>query len=139
MKRQKKQCVFVYGTLKVADLRRLILDRDIPAVSAVLYDYTLKERDGFYFVSSEEGEQVKGSVICLTEAELEICDKWEEVPLYERIRVSVIINGKKYMVWVYVRNNTEGIPVTSNKGSGIDINDVIRQISDFKKELNTSS
>jgi gamma-glutamylcyclotransferase (GGCT)/AIG2-like uncharacterized protein YtfP len=130
--------LFVYGTLMDSEMRKTLFDRDVLEMQAILKDYILKENDDFYFVSEKEGENVEGAVICLSENELLICDQWEEIPFYERIKVCVKIEKKPKEVWVYVRNITEGKKVVKNNASSLSRDSVINHITDFKNQLNSN-
>jgi gamma-glutamylcyclotransferase (GGCT)/AIG2-like uncharacterized protein YtfP len=127
--------LFVYGTLKDPEMRKLLLNRDISEKQAILNDYVLKEDGDYYFIAKEKNHQVQGSVISISDDELLICDAWEDVPFYERVIVSVNIGGEFKNVWVYIRKTNKGKIVLCNKISNLDRDYVINQIINFKKNI----
>ena len=83
-----EQYLFAFGKLLDVDITTTLLNREIEEIPAILNDYVLKEDGHYYFITEESGEKVDGVIISLTADELLICDRWEEVPFYERIIVS---------------------------------------------------
>jgi len=133
-----KHYLFVYGTLMDYEMRMTLFNREIEIISAFLKNYTLKENGDFYFISEEKGEQVEGLVLGLTEEELLICDQWEEIPYYDRKIVIANTEDDSLEVFVYTRINSEGQKVVKNTVSSLSREYVIKQIGDFKYQLNTN-
>lgn len=97
------QKLFVYGTLKNKKIRKHIFRRDTDAEPATLPNYTKRKGNLYYFVREREGDEVQGLLLTLTNDELEITDRYENVPLlYTRKEVNVIVNGKIEKAWTYV-------------------------------------
>lgn len=113
-----KELLFVYGTLKDKDVQKLLFDKELNFIKARLSDWAVfEDDDGYYYISRSKGDVVEGLVLELNIKQLEIADKWEEVPIYNREKVKVIINepNKKETVWAYTKENYENNKKVSDR------------------------
>ncbi|QTP59066.1 gamma-glutamylcyclotransferase [Billgrantia antri] len=89
--------VFVYGTLRFAPIRWLVMGRAGEADPAVLEGYRREGLD----LTEAPGERVAGEVIEVDAGELERLDRYERLGIrYERVPTR-LADGR--MVWVYRR------------------------------------
>lgn len=89
--------VFVYGTLRLAPIRWVVMGRAGQAEPAVLEGF---RRDGLD-LTEVPGERVEGEVIVVDADELERLDRYERLGIrYERVPVR-LADGR--MAWVYRR------------------------------------
>jgi gamma-glutamylcyclotransferase (GGCT)/AIG2-like uncharacterized protein YtfP len=99
--------LFAYGTLRDAEYQQALFGRALPTRPAMLPDWLAVIAEGGYLtVVRAPGETVTGNLVTLTDAELAIADAWEEVPLYERLRVEADANDAIVPAWLYVRSTT---------------------------------
>lgn len=89
--------VFVYGTLRFASIRWLVLGRAGDTMPAVLPGY---RRDGLD-IGPQARSEVRGVVLEVDADELRRLDRYERLGIrYERIRVTLADGGQ---AWVYRR------------------------------------
>ncbi|WP_040241179.1 MULTISPECIES: gamma-glutamylcyclotransferase family protein [Chromohalobacter] len=89
--------VFVYGTLRYAPIRWLVMGRAGTATPATLQGYTRDELD----ISPAPNEQVDGYTLSVTSDELKRLDRYEHLgERYRRVNVK-LHNGQS--AWVYRR------------------------------------
>ncbi len=103
------QYLFVYGSLLDPVIQKQLFNRTpIPEGQAILYNWKKHTHEEYPFIKAEEGAKVKGEIIVLTEKELSIADKWEEVPgVYQRKKLLVqLMDGSQLKAWVYTRKST---------------------------------
>lgn len=96
----------MYGTLRDAEFQRALFDHALPARPATLPGWVaVVAESGYLTVVRAPGESVRGDLIELDDAELAVADGWEEVPLYERLRLEArCSDGDPVECWVYVRS-----------------------------------
>jgi gamma-glutamylcyclotransferase (GGCT)/AIG2-like uncharacterized protein YtfP len=97
--------VFAYGTLRDAQYQQALFDAPMPMRPATLADWQIVVHEGgFLTLIPAPGEIVHGDLVQLDDEALAIADAWEEVPLYERLRVEACAaGGAPVACWVYVR------------------------------------
>jgi gamma-glutamylcyclotransferase (GGCT)/AIG2-like uncharacterized protein YtfP len=97
--------VFAYGTLRDAQYQQALFDATMPMRPATLVDWQIVVHEGgFLTLIRAPGELVYGDLVLLDEEALAIADAWEEVPLYQRLRVeATAADGAPVPCWVYVR------------------------------------
>jgi gamma-glutamylcyclotransferase (GGCT)/AIG2-like uncharacterized protein YtfP len=89
--------VFVYGTLRFAPLRWVVMGRAGESEPAVLEDFRREGLD----LAEAPGKRVEGEVIEVSAQELARLDRYERLGLrYERVRLR-LADGRE--VWVYRR------------------------------------
>ena len=95
--------LFIYGTLKLPEVQRQIIGREVELVSDTLNGYTTQPVviDGVEYrtLVTEENAQVEGAVISVTSGELARIDAYEP-PEYNRIKV---VTTSSKPAWVYVK------------------------------------
>ena len=97
--------VFAYGTLKEAEIRRELLNRNVPAVKDGLPGFILEKicLDGILYPIAVRDPYSKktlhGEVFRVTLQEVRIIDDYES-DAYKRIKVN-LNSGRK--AWLYVR------------------------------------
>jgi acyl-CoA thioesterase-1 len=96
--------LFAYGTLRDASYREALFDRILPTRPATLAGWrAVVETGGYLTIVRAPGETLRGELLSLDDAALAVADAWEEVPLYERLRVEAQAEGAAVPCWVYVR------------------------------------
>jgi gamma-glutamylcyclotransferase (GGCT)/AIG2-like uncharacterized protein YtfP len=97
--------VFAYGTLRDAEYQQALFDRTLPMRPATLPGWLAVVAEGGYLtVVRAAAETLTGDLVTLAAAELTLADAWEEVPLYERLRVQAhSASGTPVAAWLYVR------------------------------------
>lgn len=130
-KNSDSHALFVYGTLKDAEMRRALFRGEIACQEAVLPDYVLRADGGFFFVRPEQGSKVSGLILQLSEAQLLLADQWEEVPLYSRIKATALAGGRSAEVWVYARFGLSGKPADGLAVSSLSRDVVLGMITQF--------
>jgi hypothetical protein len=117
------EALFVYGTLLDPEVQRALFDRDIPGDPAILEGWAVyrSRTDGFLFIKPSGSDRASGLVLLLSPDELRIADAWEDVPLYQRERVTVAAGD----VWTYTRRDGDGIKYEGSEASGHDRQQVI--------------
>ncbi|MCK0744993.1 gamma-glutamylcyclotransferase family protein [Chromohalobacter nigrandesensis] len=96
-RRLEHHTVFVYGTLRYAPIRWLIMGRAGTATPATLRGYTRDELD----ISPAANAQVDGYTLSVTNDELKKLDRYEHLgERYRRINVK-LASGQS--AWVYQR------------------------------------
>ncbi|MDO8863403.1 gamma-glutamylcyclotransferase family protein [Haliea sp. E1-2-M8] len=92
-----EQQVFVYGTLRNALVRRLVLGRPVATEEAFLPDYRKQGLD----IEPQPGAGVHGEVLTLEPPGLRRLDRYERLGIrYERVQATL---GDGRQVWVYRR------------------------------------
>jgi gamma-glutamylcyclotransferase (GGCT)/AIG2-like uncharacterized protein YtfP len=132
-------CLFVYGTLKDAEMRRALFGAEVPHREGVLANYRLQSSDGFFFVAPHPHSEVRGLVLDLTEDQLLLADQWEEIPFYSRTIARVSCNGHPCEAWVYTRPGVSGVPADPSAASTMPKDEVLGLIGDFRHQLSGSS
>ncbi len=96
--------LFVYGSLLDAARRRKLLGRNAPTVAARLIGYERRRRRFFYVIERADAVTAGLVLLDLRVSDLEILDRYEEVPrLYRRERADVIdAGGRSLRCWVYL-------------------------------------
>lgn len=102
--------VFAYGTLRDARYLTALFDRIPPCTDATLAGWRVVVAEGGYFSVVEDPHgSVAGTLVTLSEADLERADRWEDVPLYARRRVTARGAGHTATpCWLYVRETAAG-------------------------------
>lgn len=98
--------IFAYGTLLEPDIQLQLFGRQLEAEStALLNNYRKYTHEKYPYILPSKGSLVEGKIIFLTKAELEIADRWEEVPVaYTRQKVQVKEgNHTLTEVWAYIK------------------------------------
>lgn len=97
--------LFVYGTLRDAEYQRALFGRTLPARPATLPDWAaVVAENGYLTIVPAPGERVDGDLITLDGDALALADAWEEVPVYERLRIEARDReGAAVPAFVYVR------------------------------------
>ena len=97
--------LFAYGTLRDSEYQQALFDRTLPTRPATLPDWLAVVAEGGYLtLVRAPGETVTGDLVTLDDAALAMADAWEEVPLYERLRVEArTADEVSVPAWVYVR------------------------------------
>ncbi|WKY44919.1 gamma-glutamylcyclotransferase family protein [Eubacteriaceae bacterium ES2] len=97
------ELLFSYGTLREEFIQKKIFGRSIPSKAAKLEQHQLKmDADGFFYLVP--GNQcVYGRILQLSNIDLLRADQWEEVPVYERERIEVEVDGQMVEVWTYLK------------------------------------
>ena len=95
--------LFVYGTLKLPEIQREIIGREVELLSATLMGYKTEpvmiDRAEYRILVPDQGSEVEGALISITKDELTRIDRYEPED-YKRI--SVTVNCGK-TAWVYVK------------------------------------
>ena len=102
--------MFAYGTLRDAEYRRALFERELPARPATLSGWCAVVADGGYLTLVRAADEtVSGDLITVDDAALALADAWEEVPLYERHSVKAHdASGSGVLAFVYVRPTASG-------------------------------
>lgn len=102
--------LFSYGTLTDGDIQKALFGTAVPSESAVLLDWSVfLGGDGYLFIKPDKGGLVGGCLLKLTQKQLETADLWEEVPVYTRETVSVLlVSGEKANAWAYIKRYARG-------------------------------
>ena len=102
--------LFSYGTLMDSDIQSALFGRSVPCEKAVLHGWArYLSADGYIFIKPEKGDRVGGVLLYLSNHELGTADLWEEVPVYDRERVSVTLpDDDRQSVWAYTRRSADG-------------------------------
>ncbi|MGQ4879842.1 gamma-glutamylcyclotransferase family protein [Billgrantia sp. LNSP4103-1] len=92
-----EHAVFVYGTLRLAPIRWLVMGRAGEAEPAVLEGFRREGLD----LTPAPGERVEGEIIVVDADELERLDRYERLGIrYERVPMQL---ADDRMAWVYRR------------------------------------
>lgn len=83
---------------------------------AVLPGWTLHVApEGWLFIKPEPAGIISGSLLELDAAALQAADLWEEVPtLYQREKITVLLDGDQQEAWAYTRRTAAGVPHSGN-------------------------
>lgn len=101
--------VFCYGTLQLPRYQRRLFGRSIPATPAILRGWQLRMGfDGYRFICPSPHKTLRGSLIWLTPQQLKIADRWEDVPYYQREKVTVRARYRGANIWAYTRRRGKG-------------------------------
>ena len=98
--------LFTYGTLRDDDVQLALFDRTCPTVPALLRDWAVfcSPSTGYVFIKPMAAGKVRGLIIRLSAAEIQLADAWEEVPRYRREPLIVESeDGAGLSAWVYTR------------------------------------
>lgn len=103
--------LFVYGTLKDPELRRRLLGEVAEIRPAELRGYAASQaRDGWQTLVESPQGVVAGELLTLSDEQLWSCDQWEEIPMYQRRKVSVTSAGVAVDAWAFVHKFPGRIP-----------------------------
>ena len=108
-----KILLFSYGTLSNPKYIQLLLKRvpEYTAASLPGYGLFVHPKNGYLFVKPAPNQSVKGQLFEISDQELQLLDRWEEVPLYQReLKMVGTGNGQKVEAFVYTQINTTGLP-----------------------------
>ena len=113
----KKILIFSYGTLSNPKYIELLIERVPYFTPATLSGYGcfLHPQNGYLFVKPEPNGEVSGTLLTVSQAELELIDLWEDVPFYSREKLIVKTEQGLVEAFVYTQNNSEGIPLEKAK------------------------
>jgi gamma-glutamylcyclotransferase (GGCT)/AIG2-like uncharacterized protein YtfP len=126
--------LFAYGTLRDAEYQQALFDRVLPMRPATLPDWIAVVAEGGYLtLVRAPGESVSGDLVTLDDAALALADAWEEVPLYERLRIVVHApNGDSVPAWVYVRPSASRERAPAGMLARPERSEVLAQIRDCR-------
>ena len=129
---EKRPLLFSYGTLKDPEIQKALFGHQLEMRQAFLKDWRLySAADGYFFIKQENGFSVEGCILYVTQEQLRIADWWEEVPDYERMRITAHAEDRgACAAQVYTRPDGMGRPV---KHSGISDHVLEQVISEAKK------
>ncbi|MCB0611409.1 MAG: gamma-glutamylcyclotransferase [Lewinellaceae bacterium] len=97
--------LFVYGTIKDAEVQLCLFDAVPPTRPGVLEGFAVHINDqGYYFLMPMPGNPIQGLVLSLTPQQLANADAWEDVPYYTRKKYAVQVGGDVEECWVYNGN-----------------------------------
>ncbi len=97
--------LFVYGTLKDAEVQQYLFGDIPPPEEGVLEHYSVRiNRDGYFFLLPAPGNQIEGLVLTLDPTQMARADQWEGAPSYRREKTGVLLSGTKTECWVYNGN-----------------------------------
>ena len=98
----KKERLFVYGTLKNSDIQRNIFGRTVNGQKDSLFGYresmTMVGGEAFPLIIPDVSGRVEGLVLELTADDLDLADKYE-TDAYRRIKIFL---NSGITAWVYV-------------------------------------
>jgi len=100
--------VFVYGSLLKRKTQKELFGSSLAVFSkAVLKDWVLIKDKEYPYIMPSDGKVVEGSVLHLSQEQLEKADQWEDIPkIYQREKVTVrTTDGSFFNVWAYTRRN----------------------------------
>jgi gamma-glutamylcyclotransferase (GGCT)/AIG2-like uncharacterized protein YtfP len=125
---------FAYGTLLDPDYQRALLGTAVPTEPATLDGWSaVFTESGYLTLLRQPGAEVRGALVTVDDAELAICDAWEEVPLYERVPVEVVLDdGTRIASWAYIRAVESGEPAPPGELSRMPREAVIAAIRQFR-------
>ncbi len=93
--------IFVYGTLVEPIIRDRILGHDVATADAVLEGYV--KVCGWDYLTLIPGDgSVKGVVFEADDGDVSKMDIWEEVPVYELVPVTVMVDGSLTEAYSYI-------------------------------------
>ncbi|MDR1523211.1 MAG: gamma-glutamylcyclotransferase [Endomicrobium sp.] len=95
--------LFSYGTLQDKTVQMRLFGTNVHSLTAVLLNHAVVCVDGYLSIVPYSGEEVVGEILELSSLQLQIADKWEEVPLYTRSHIVVTTSAGLSVVWVYFR------------------------------------
>jgi len=100
---------FSYGTLLDPEYQRELFGRSVPTEPATCHGWqAVFTPSGYLTIVPQPDAVVVGALVTVDERELAICDAWEEVPLYERVALSVTRrDGSAVATWAF-RVETRG-------------------------------
>ena len=82
--------LFSYGTLRDAHVQQRLFGEIKHSVPAVLKGYEVAaDADGFFYLNPSVSSSVVGALLSISARDLLRADQWEEVPIYERVQLSV--------------------------------------------------
>ncbi len=102
----KQHLVFVYGTLRQAHANHQLLESsEFFGVGRTLNNFSMYITGGYpYVVGTEARYPIVGELYGVDGKTLEKLDRLEGHPhYYTRREVPVIVEGKEYSAWMYVR------------------------------------
>ena len=118
MQRRTKatELLFAYGTLQDTELQRILFGTACVMRRAVLPGWKLHiAPEGWLFIKPDLAATVSGSLLELDAAALQAADLWEEVPtLYQREKVTVLLDDEQQEAWTYTRRTATGVPYSGD-------------------------
>lgn len=103
---ETQHMVFVYGTLRHSHDNHQLLERaHYYGIGQTLKDYSMYITGGYpYVVGTEPRYPIVGELYGIDDETLEKLDKMEGHPhYYSRKEIPVIVDGKEYTAWMYIR------------------------------------
>ncbi len=99
------ELLFVYGSLKRGEPGHAILLKakaKFIGEAETTDKFIVRELNGYPIaIPSSEGDKVKGELYEVED--LALIDDYEDAPyLYERVKVEVVCEGKRYKAWMYM-------------------------------------
>jgi gamma-glutamylcyclotransferase (GGCT)/AIG2-like uncharacterized protein YtfP len=137
-KNMKKQWLFSYGTLQDSEVQQMLFGFTCRKKNAKLVGWSLyaSNESGYLFIQPETSGIVTGKIIEVDRDAIHMADQWEEVPLYQRERVLVILDDNtRQEAWVYTRRHAKGIPYSGKQLSLNDRQSVLNAIESLKKQI----
>ncbi len=131
--------LFSYGTLSHPQALKKLCHKRKVLTPAILENYCkIADQTPYYCLQPEVGATVTGSLMKVTDHELLLFDRWEEVPLYTR-QVMQIKNFKTHqLVDAFVYNKTPVGPTTPVSDISCcqnDINETIAMMPPYTRQL----
>ncbi len=118
-----KEWLFSYGTLQDPEMQRILFGYTCEGRNATLSGWSLfaSDEDGYLFIGPDPAGQVAGCVIAVDASARGAADQWEEVPYYEREKVTVTLHdGREMEAWTYTRRVGKGRPYAGGQMSVAD-------------------
>lgn len=96
--------LFSYGTLRDEAIQIKLFGTRLYMQKASLNGYAVTSDEDGFFNLTQSNNIVEGSVLLVNNNQLLRADQWEEIPLYERKIMSVLVNGIYMDAWVYFKD-----------------------------------
>ena len=118
--KMKKHLLFTYGTFQDPEIQKILFGGFRLTKPAGLKGWSLfaSGEDGYLFIKPDSNGFVRGSVMELNELDLQIADRWEDVPFYQREEANVELeDDSELQVWIYTRRQGSGTPYSGDRYS----------------------
>lgn len=135
---KQKEKLFCYGTLMDEEIQQILFGEKLIMQEASLYGWKKYQgKDGYLFISRACDGVIYGNVIELTPKQLKIADLWEEVPVYKREKVNVVLKKdlSEELVWVYTKAATDEEVVHDDRIVNIDRNKLLEEAKSVLVQL----
>lgn len=99
--------VFLFGTLRHAPLRAVVLGAEAPARASQLPDHTVLAHKGYPLLAMRDGAQAEGVLLWPTDAQRDRLDLYEALFGYSR---HTLPDGQGGRVWVYRPDKAPALP-----------------------------